>query len=83
MNLTSLSECVCVLIVCLDSGGEAAAGERPGLLRHYTHRELAASHSMLSVLANLIPFPDFNQSPRNMYQCQMGIFNSILMLQFW
>ena len=59
--------------MCVDSGlDEPAAGERPGLLRSYTHRELAASHSMLSVLANLIPFPDFNQSPRNMYQCQMG-----------
>ena len=28
--------------------------------------------NMLSVIANLIPFPDHNQSPRNMYQCQMG-----------
>ncbi|KAJ3389524.1 hypothetical protein HDU84_008635 [Entophlyctis sp. JEL0112] len=28
--------------------------------------------SMLSVVANLTPFSDFNQSPRNMYQCQMG-----------
>ena len=27
---------------------------------------------MLSVVANLTPFPDYNQSPRNMYQCQMG-----------
>ena len=28
--------------------------------------------SIMSVVANLTPFPDFNQSPRNMYQCQMG-----------
>eukprot|EP00163_Fabomonas_tropica_P004327 TRINITY_DN13816_c0_g1_i1.p1 TRINITY_DN13816_c0_g1~~TRINITY_DN13816_c0_g1_i1.p1 ORF type:complete len:1143 (-),score=294.48 TRINITY_DN13816_c0_g1_i1:13-3441(-) len=28
--------------------------------------------SMLSIVANLTPFSDFNQSPRNMYQCQMG-----------
>lgn len=28
--------------------------------------------NMLSILANLTPFSDFNQSPRNMYQCQMG-----------
>lgn len=36
-----------------------------------THVELDPT-SMLSVLANLTPFSDFNQSPRNMYQCQMG-----------
>ena len=36
-----------------------------------THLELAPT-SVLSVLANLTPFSDFNQSPRNMYQCQMG-----------
>ena len=28
--------------------------------------------NMLSVVANTTPFCDFNQSPRNMYQCQMG-----------
>lgn len=28
--------------------------------------------NIMSVVANLTPFPDFNQSPRNMYQCQMG-----------
>jgi DNA-directed RNA polymerase I subunit RPA2 len=28
--------------------------------------------SMLSLLACCIPFPDHNQSPRNMYQCQMA-----------
>lgn len=27
---------------------------------------------MLSIIAGQIPFPDFNQSPRNMYCCQMG-----------
>lgn len=26
----------------------------------------------MSVVANLTPFSEFNQSPRNMYQCQMG-----------
>lgn len=36
-----------------------------------THQELFP-HSMLSVIANFIPFSDHNQSPRNMYQCQMG-----------
>ena len=36
-----------------------------------THIEHAPT-SMLSIVANLTPFSDFNQSPRNMYQCQMG-----------
>jgi len=36
-----------------------------------THVEFEPTH-MLSILANMTPFSDFNQSPRNMYQCQMG-----------
>jgi len=36
-----------------------------------THQELS-EQNMLSILANMTPFSDFNQSPRNMYQCQMG-----------
>ncbi|KAJ8978609.1 hypothetical protein NQ317_010067 [Molorchus minor] len=36
-----------------------------------THMELSKT-SFLSNLAQLIPMPDCNQSPRNMYQCQMG-----------
>ncbi|KAK6165568.1 hypothetical protein SNE40_022473 [Patella caerulea] len=36
-----------------------------------THEEIC-EHSMLSVIACLTPYSDFNQSPRNMYQCQMG-----------
>lgn len=35
-----------------------------------THQELNET-SFLSNLAALIPLPDFNQSPRNMYQCQV------------
>ena len=35
-----------------------------------THQELNQI-GFLSNLANLIPLPDFNQSPRNMYQCQV------------
>lgn len=27
---------------------------------------------MLSLIASLTPYSDFNQSPRNMYQCQMA-----------
>ncbi|KAK2584036.1 hypothetical protein KPH14_006488 [Odynerus spinipes] len=36
-----------------------------------SHQELTKT-SFLSNLACLIPMPDCNQSPRNMYQCQMG-----------
>ncbi|VDP28873.1 unnamed protein product, partial [Soboliphyme baturini] len=36
-----------------------------------THQEISPS-SMLSYVANLIPYPDHNQSPRNVYQCQMS-----------
>uniref|UniRef100_A0A182P955 DNA-directed RNA polymerase subunit beta n=1 Tax=Anopheles epiroticus TaxID=199890 RepID=A0A182P955_9DIPT len=36
-----------------------------------THMELSKT-SFMSNLAQLIPMPDCNQSPRNMYQCQMG-----------
>ncbi|XP_047539760.1 DNA-directed RNA polymerase I subunit RPA2 [Vanessa atalanta] len=36
-----------------------------------THLELSKS-AFMSNLAQLVPMPDCNQSPRNMYQCQMG-----------
>ncbi|CAD6184400.1 unnamed protein product [Caenorhabditis auriculariae] len=36
-----------------------------------THQELHPS-CLFSFAGNLIPFPDHNQSPRNVYQCQMG-----------
>ncbi|XP_033762318.1 DNA-directed RNA polymerase I subunit RPA2-like [Pecten maximus] len=36
-----------------------------------THQELTEM-AMLSTVACLTPFSDFNQSPRNIYQCQMG-----------
>ena len=36
-----------------------------------THVEYSPTN-MLSILANMTPFSNFNQSPRNMYQCQMG-----------
>lgn len=35
-----------------------------------THQEFAPTN-VLSILANLTPFSDCNQSPRNMYQCQV------------
>ncbi|XP_074659731.1 DNA-directed RNA polymerase I subunit RPA2-like [Tubulanus polymorphus] len=36
-----------------------------------THQEIDEC-TMLSCIASLTPYSDFNQSPRNMYQCQMG-----------
>lgn len=36
-----------------------------------THLELNPT-TMLSHIASLTPYSDYNQSPRNMYQCQMG-----------
>ncbi|XP_039252285.2 DNA-directed RNA polymerase I subunit RPA2-like [Styela clava] len=38
---------------------------------HTTHQELV-QNSTLSAVASMTPYSDFNQSPRNMYQCQMG-----------
>lgn len=49
-------------IACVDS--DFREGET-------THIEIDPT-SMLSVVASMTPFSDFNQSPRNMYQCQMA-----------
>jgi DNA-directed RNA polymerase I subunit RPA2 len=40
----------------------------PGITTHMDFHPT----DILSTVANLTPFSDFNQSPRNMYQCQMG-----------
>jgi DNA-directed RNA polymerase I subunit RPA2 len=50
---------------------DIAMPSEPEEVAHSSHRELTASN-MLSLLANLTPFSDMNQSPRNMYQCQMA-----------
>jgi DNA-directed RNA polymerase I subunit RPA2 len=42
-----------------------------------THQEILPTN-ILSIVANLTPFSDFNQSPRNMYQCQVRLFRLIL-----
>jgi DNA-directed RNA polymerase I subunit RPA2 len=39
-----------------------------GVTTHVEH----SPTNFLSILANLTPFSDFNQSPRNIYQCQVG-----------
>eukprot|EP00052_Salpingoeca_macrocollata_P006824 m.56116 g.56116 ORF g.56116 m.56116 type:complete len:1133 (+) comp15675_c0_seq1:93-3491(+) len=41
---------------------------KEGVTTHMEERPI----NMLSIVANFTPFSDFNQSPRNMYQCQMG-----------
>jgi len=46
-----------------------------------THQELFP-HSMLSVVAEFIPYSDHNQSPRNMYQCQMSKTSSFFFCVF-
>merc|ERR1719244_1385562 len=51
----------------------------PGLT---THMELRPT-SFLSNLACTIPLPDFNQSPRNMYQCQMAKQTMATPLHTW
>jgi hypothetical protein len=50
---------------CPDGSLDDAAGVS------YSHAEVNCA-AMLSVVASLTPYSDFNQSPRNMYQCQMG-----------
>ncbi|KAJ9526862.1 hypothetical protein QJQ45_017765 [Haematococcus lacustris] len=55
----------CLAIRCPDGG----IGGSPSLA--FSHQELGAL-SLLSVVASMTPFSDYNQSPRNMYQCQMG-----------
>ena len=42
----------------------------PGLAK-YSHCEIHPS-SIFGILASCIPFPQHNQSPRNVYQCAMG-----------
>jgi DNA-directed RNA polymerase I subunit RPA2 len=37
----------------------------------FSHIELSPMN-MLSVVGSLTPFSDLNQSPRNMYQCQVN-----------
>ena len=44
----------------------------PGVATHVEH----APTNFLSILANLTPFSDFNQSPRNIYQCQVSLRHS-------
>lgn len=53
-------------IRCPDGGDGGRRSEFPA-----THEEIHPT-VMLSVVANLTPWSDHNQSPRNMYQCQVA-----------
>ena len=55
---------MCVVVNCDEFFGICV------FVKHATHRELT-QHAILSEMACLTPFSDFNQSPRNMYQCQV------------
>ncbi|KAG9296178.1 hypothetical protein G9A89_014770 [Geosiphon pyriformis] len=61
-DLIGTFEQVYMNIACLDEDIV------PGIT---THQEISPTN-ILSILANLTPFSDHNQSPRNMYQCQMS-----------
>lgn len=51
---------------------EIACVEEDVHIGETTHIETSPDN-MLSLIASLTPFSDFNQSPRNMYQCQVGV----------
>ncbi|XP_024007983.1 DNA-directed RNA polymerase I subunit 2 [Eutrema salsugineum] len=53
-------------ISCPDGGNGGRNNSSPA-----THEEIDPT-GMLSVVANLTPWSNHNQSPRNMYQCQMA-----------
>lgn len=52
-------------IRCEDGGDGGRGNNLPA-----THEEIHPT-GILSVVANLTPWSDHNQSPRNMYQCQV------------
>lgn len=54
-------------ISCPDGGGGGRKNVFPS-----SHEEIHPT-GILSVVANLTPWSDHNQSPRNMYQCQVCI----------
>lgn len=60
----SLEQCN-MNIRCPDGGSGGTKSAK------FTHEEYGP-RTMLSVVASLTPYSDFNQSPRNMYQCQMA-----------
>ena len=72
----SVSICVCVC-VCLSLCLSVCV-----CVQRTTHLELEEG-AMLSAIASLTPYSDFNQSPRNMYQCQVYAISIFLLPQFF
>nr|XP_018632653.1 DNA-directed RNA polymerase I subunit 2 isoform X3 [Nicotiana tomentosiformis] len=66
LELIGPFEQVYMEISCPDGGDGGRKNVFPA-----THREIHPTN-ILSVVGNLTPWSDHNQSPRNMYQCQMG-----------
>ncbi|KAM7263040.1 hypothetical protein ACFE04_000723 [Oxalis oulophora] len=66
IELISPFEQVFMEVRCADGGAGGRTDAFPA-----THEEIHPT-GMLSVVANLTPWSDHNQSPRNMYQCQMA-----------
>ncbi|GKV39647.1 hypothetical protein SLEP1_g47390 [Rubroshorea leprosula] len=66
IELVGPFEQVFMEIRCPDGGDGGRSTTFPA-----THEEIDPT-GMLSVVANLTPWSDHNQSPRNMYQCQMA-----------
>lgn len=58
-------------IRCPDGGDGGRRNTFPA-----THEEIHPT-GILSVVANLTPWSDHNQSPRNMYQCQVFSLNFV------
>ncbi|CAI7842704.1 unnamed protein product [Closterium sp. NIES-53] len=59
-------------VLCPDgSSSPSAPSGQASTAGSATHEEVRPT-DILSVMASLTPWSDYNQSPRNMYQCQMG-----------
>ncbi|CAI5957947.1 unnamed protein product [Closterium sp. NIES-65] len=59
-------------VLCPDgSSAPSAPSGQASATGSATHEEVRPT-DILSVMASLTPWSDYNQSPRNMYQCQMG-----------
>lgn len=62
------------IMICMTPGDladSAAKSDEAVYTRYYTHCEIHPS-MILGICASIIPFPDHNQSPRNVYQSAMG-----------
>ncbi|CAI5515797.1 unnamed protein product, partial [Closterium sp. Naga37s-1] len=58
-------------VLCPDGSSPSPTTDQGSAAGSATHEEVRPT-DILSVMASLTPWSDYNQSPRNMYQCQMG-----------